>query len=157
MFVSELLWTAPEVLRNCTLSPHSLQKADVYSFAVVVQEIAFRAGPFPMANDLFITNKGKIRCFLQIRCSLTFTAQFNQMRISHRRAFGKRTTRFDIADIVRGVVQRANPPLRPFLPGGSNVDAKLIDIIQESWNEDANLRPSFALIKNRFFGFYKGQ
>ena len=45
-----LLWTAPELLREQkrlgyqTVSP--TQPGDVYSFAIVVHEIAFRGGPY---------------------------------------------------------------------------------------------------------------
>ena len=49
------------------------------------------------------------------------------------------------------------PPLRPFLPATAQTDAKLIELITESWNEDPVSRPTFTVIKNRFFGFYKGQ
>jgi len=40
------LWTAPELLRMTTRPVNGTQKADVYSFAIVLQEIAFRAEPY---------------------------------------------------------------------------------------------------------------
>lgn len=61
---SELLWTAPEHL---CLTPGgvigSSQKGDVYSFAIILQEIAMRAGPYEgnsqdvdgMATDFVIS------------------------------------------------------------------------------------------------------
>ena len=40
------LWTAPEVLRMTTRPINGTQKADVYSFAIILQEIMFRAEPY---------------------------------------------------------------------------------------------------------------
>jgi len=40
------LWTAPELLRMTTRPNNGTQKADVYSFAIIVQEIMFRAMPY---------------------------------------------------------------------------------------------------------------
>lgn len=49
-FVSLLdkLWEAPEILRQSKKehSTHEMQKADVYSFAIVMFEICGRLGPF---------------------------------------------------------------------------------------------------------------
>jgi len=41
------------------MSTHSFQKSDVYSFAIVAQEILFRAGPFPLVDGVEITFKGR--------------------------------------------------------------------------------------------------
>ncbi|NXX10552.1 ANPRB protein, partial [Podargus strigoides] len=40
------LWTAPELLQKGCLPTPGMQKADVYSFGIIVQEIALRNGPF---------------------------------------------------------------------------------------------------------------
>ncbi|XP_065454652.1 atrial natriuretic peptide receptor 2 isoform X5 [Chrysemys picta bellii] len=40
------LWTAPELLQQGRLPPPGMQKADVYSFSIILQEIALRNGPF---------------------------------------------------------------------------------------------------------------
>ncbi|XP_067399642.1 atrial natriuretic peptide receptor 2 isoform X2 [Emydura macquarii macquarii] len=40
------LWTAPELLQMGHLPPQGMQKADVYSFSIILQEIALRNGPF---------------------------------------------------------------------------------------------------------------
>lgn len=42
----EKLWTAPELLQNRALPPPAMQKADVYSFGIILQEIALRNGAF---------------------------------------------------------------------------------------------------------------
>ena len=65
-----MLFVAPEILRQCQLSNHSFQKADVYSFAIVAQEILFRAGPFPLVQGVEITFRGQ---FLPLNNLLHFT------------------------------------------------------------------------------------
>lgn len=46
-FIPELLWTAPEHLSTSVGScVGSSQKGDVYSFGIILQEIAMRAGPY---------------------------------------------------------------------------------------------------------------
>lgn len=42
----DLLWTAPELLRLQTPPPYGTQSGDVYSFAIILQELLFRASPF---------------------------------------------------------------------------------------------------------------
>ena len=51
-FYRNQLWTAPELLRIATRPINGTQKADVYSFAIVLQEIMFRAEPYFLAVDL---------------------------------------------------------------------------------------------------------
>jgi len=47
-FYRDQLWTAPELLRMTTRPINGTQKADVYSFAIILQEIMFRAEPYFM-------------------------------------------------------------------------------------------------------------
>ena len=44
------LWTSPELLRLHSPPPDGTQKGDVYSFAVICQEIVYRNGPFYVEN-----------------------------------------------------------------------------------------------------------
>nr|XP_005314616.2 atrial natriuretic peptide receptor 2 [Chrysemys picta bellii] len=46
LLLPEKLWTAPELLQQGRLPPPGMQKADVYSFSIILQEIALRNGPF---------------------------------------------------------------------------------------------------------------
>ena len=62
-FYRNQLWTAPELLRMTTRPINGTQKADVYSFAIILQEIMFRAEPFfvgmesPKGNLMFAVFK----------------------------------------------------------------------------------------------------
>lgn len=42
----DMLWTAPELLRDKKSPVFGTQKGDMYSFGIVMQEIAYRAAPF---------------------------------------------------------------------------------------------------------------
>jgi len=45
-FYRDQLWTAPELLRMTSRPVNGTQKGDVYSFAIILQEIIFRAAPY---------------------------------------------------------------------------------------------------------------
>ena len=49
-FVAGKLWTAPELIRMHNPPPEGTQKGDVYSFAIICQEIVYRNGPFWVEN-----------------------------------------------------------------------------------------------------------
>ena len=53
--MSGMLWTAPEILieRNKANGAYvpGTQKGDVYSFAIIVQEMLYRSGPFFICED----------------------------------------------------------------------------------------------------------
>jgi len=50
-FYRNQLWTAPELLRMTNRPINGTQKADVYSFAIILQEITFRAEPYFIGID----------------------------------------------------------------------------------------------------------
>lgn len=53
----ELLWVAPELL-PLTVIPGTpaTQKGDVYSFAIILEEIVVRGGPYDMAKQYMDNN-----------------------------------------------------------------------------------------------------
>ena len=50
-FYRDQLWTAPELLRMTSRPINGTQKADVYSFAIILQEIMFREEPYFIEVD----------------------------------------------------------------------------------------------------------
>jgi len=50
-FYRQQIWTAPELLRMKIKPDYGTPKGDVYSFAIVLQEIAYRAPPFFEEDD----------------------------------------------------------------------------------------------------------
>lgn len=54
----QLLWKAPELLRNTNSSPRGTQKGDVYSFGIILYEIFGRKGPWGDLLDNMLP-KGK--------------------------------------------------------------------------------------------------
>lgn len=47
---ADQLWTAPELLRSRKLLNKGTQKGDVYSFAIIMQEVISRSAPFCMLD-----------------------------------------------------------------------------------------------------------
>jgi hypothetical protein len=51
-FCSELLWVAPELIPSTVVpGTPATQKGDVYSFAIILEEIVVRGGPFEAARQ----------------------------------------------------------------------------------------------------------
>lgn len=48
--VKDLLWTAPELLRNSSLRRRGTFSGDIYSFSIVTQEVVSRSAPFCMLD-----------------------------------------------------------------------------------------------------------
>lgn len=48
LFYSDLFWTAPEFLRDLAISRKGTYKGDVYSFAIILQEVVVRGPPYCM-------------------------------------------------------------------------------------------------------------
>jgi len=55
VLILDMLWTAPEILVERNKADGAFvrgtQKGDVYSFAIIVQEILYRKGPFYVDDE----------------------------------------------------------------------------------------------------------
>lgn len=51
-FYAQKLWMAPELLRMESPPPQGTQKGDVYSFGIILQEVALRRGAFYLQGEL---------------------------------------------------------------------------------------------------------
>jgi len=60
LLYAELLWTAPELMRDESLRNQGTQAGDVYSFAIIMQEILVRGEPYCM---LTLTAEGLLHLF----------------------------------------------------------------------------------------------
>jgi len=50
LFFSDLFWTPPEFLRDPANSRKGTYKGDVYSFAIILQEVVVRGPPYCMLD-----------------------------------------------------------------------------------------------------------
>jgi len=66
--MSDMLWTAPEILIERNKADGAFvpgtQKGDVYSFAIIVQEMLYRNGPFFVSEESQPEPKGSIFLFV---------------------------------------------------------------------------------------------
>ena len=61
LFFLELLWVAPELIPSTVVPGNpATQKGDVYSFAIILEEIVVRGGPFEAARQ-FLDPQGEQR------------------------------------------------------------------------------------------------
>lgn len=81
-FPAERLWMAPELLRMESPTPQGTQKGDVYSFGIILQEVALRRGAFYLEGDP-LSPKGTnvCRCFLTRRKRMS---RQEDMRLDNR-------------------------------------------------------------------------
>jgi len=69
--LTDMLWTAPELLykRQTGLSTkktaQGTQPADIYSFAIILQEIVYRALPYQATEQTMVT-KGRLHRHRQV-------------------------------------------------------------------------------------------
>lgn len=69
---SELLWIAPELL-SLTVTPGSAatQKGDVYSFAIILEEIVVRGGPYEVARTFMTAQEVRFVSFLSLNSNFS--------------------------------------------------------------------------------------
>ncbi|XP_049601824.1 retinal guanylyl cyclase 2 isoform X1 [Syngnathus scovelli] len=108
----DLLWTAPELLRGPQPGLHGTMAGDVYSFAIITQEVVIRGPPF---------------------CMLDLSA----------------------ADVIAKL--RKPPPLCRPLVSLDCAPLECIQLMKQCWNEQAEKRPTFEEIFDKFKDINKGK
>ncbi|CDW57730.1 Pkinase Tyr and Guanylate cyc domain containing p rotein [Trichuris trichiura] len=114
------LWIAPEILR-CGSENQAMDKADVYSFSIIMQEIFYQHGPFYVQPD-----------------------QLPEQRLGHR-------SRERARAIVNLVKQRRRPaPFRPYADKLEAKHRTLVELMIRCWLEIPSERPTFQRIAEAF-------
>ncbi|XP_021375586.1 atrial natriuretic peptide receptor 1-like isoform X2 [Mizuhopecten yessoensis] len=121
-FYRTQLWTAPELLRMHYRPPEGTQKGDVYSFAIICQEIVYRSGVFYLANlDLS----------------------------PEERILDKKEQRLSVARKIHQKVKNGlKPYFRPTLEEADCPCDELAEVIRKCWSEDPMERPDFQALKS---------
>nr|XP_033780286.1 atrial natriuretic peptide receptor 1 [Geotrypetes seraphini] len=92
-FYAKKLWTAPELLRMEDPPPQGIQKADVYSFGVILQEVALRNGVFYVDGMDFspkeIVEQVKCRQKVCFRPSIHVRGQMEELGLLMQRCWAE--------------------------------------------------------------------
>ncbi|KAJ0062132.1 hypothetical protein NL108_015710, partial [Boleophthalmus pectinirostris] len=136
----DMFWTAPELLRNATARKRGTFQGDVYSFAIIIQEVISRSAPFCMLDMPATGKQTNSRDTLQINADTAQTFMLLSLVTT---------------EIINKI--REPPPLcRPTV----SVDEAPLDVIQvmkQAWSEEAEKRPNFEEIFKQFKNITKGK
>lgn len=136
---SEKLWTAPELLSGNPLPTTGMQKADVYSFGIILQEIALRSGPFYL-EGLDLSPKGESQSTIH---SLLYLGG----PILHPNSLSP-------SEIVQKVRNGQRPYFRPSIDR-TQLNEELVLLMERCWAQDPAERPDFGQIKGFIRRFNK--
>lgn len=130
IFVDKL-WTAPELLRMAVTLPRGTQEGDVYSFAIIVHEISYKAAAFDMD---YLTPKGMI-----------FLLFDKVMRL--KKIYEGWCTFFNFfPEIISRVQTAENPPFRPRIEQTTGL-MHMDDVMRQCWDESPDERPKMMAVK----------
>ncbi|NWT05875.1 ANPRB protein, partial [Mionectes macconnelli] len=126
------LWTAPELLQKGHLPTPGMQKADVYSFGIIVQEVALRNGPFYI-EGMDLSPKGEGRGWVWGGSVPSLESLL--LTIIHL-----------LAEIVQKVRNSQKPFFRPSIDIGVHSE-ELAVLMERCWAQEPAERPDFSQIK----------
>lgn len=142
---------APELLRMEAPPPRGTQKGDVYSFGIILQEVALRRGAFYLEGEA-LSPKGD----LGGRRGLCTPRSSSSSGVSH--TFLENPPHSEIVDRV---VLGEWPCLRPSVDPQAH-SPELGQVMQRCWAEEPTERPEFSQIRlllrkhNRWAGGWAG-
>ncbi|NWR39510.1 ANPRB protein, partial [Tachuris rubrigastra] len=128
----EKLWTAPELLQKGHLPTPGMQKADVYSFGIIVQEVALRNGPFYI-EGMDLSPKGEHGRW--VRGGSVPSLEGLVLTIIHLPV-----------EIVQKVRNSQKPFFRPSIDIGVHSE-ELAVLMERCWAQEPAERPDFSQIK----------
>lgn len=131
----QLLWTAPEHLRQKRPELRGSAKGDVYSFAIVLQEIVTRSGPFetPIIRG--------VSCGRDSLLASPNPHQACQLPAADAPAI--------LARVRRIPVQGRFEPFRPLI-AEEDCPPLLAQLIYDCWQEEPNSRPNLDSVRQQF-------
>lgn len=140
------------------------QKADVYSFAIILQQIILRSDPFELPNDPLEMSEKEILaevgldvrfriCLKELIIFTKFQIYFN---LCLSDSFWKKCFSFEMFHLIINyfailtlqVIAANIPPVRPRVPR-SACSNELYDLMERCWEEIPIERPTFPKIKER--------
>lgn len=136
---SEKLWTAPELLGGNPLPTTGMQKADVYSFGIILQEIALRSGPFYL-EGLDLSPKGESQ-------STAHRPLYLGDPVLHPNPLSP-------SEIVQKVRNGQRPYFRPSIDR-TQLNEELVLLMERCWAQEPAERPDFGQIKGFIRRFNK--
>ena len=130
----ELLWVSPELVPQ-TVTPGNVatQKVDVYSFAIILEEIVIRGGPYEVARAVMSAQEVRIG-LKSFDCLLKYLLHFQK--------------------IVNRVAGSESPPFRPEV-AQKDCPADVLSLMEKCWHEIPEERPTFQTIRGTIRGIMR--
>lgn len=133
----DLLWTAPELLRDTAACARGSQPGDVYSFAIIMQEVIVRGEPYCM---LALLPDGKYK-----------ESGGDRVPIEG----GEKVRRRCVTEIVEKL-RRPPPLIRPSVSMGA-APPEAVSVMRQCWSEAPDLRPDFHRLHDLFRQLHRGR
>ena len=142
----ELFWVAPEHLTKTNLERASL-KGDIYSFAMILYEVALRCLPYSLYDS--VTPEGNFSPFHEnIWCKLNDKVAYSTYLPNLMTWCGCCGVIWSLAilEIIAKVASRSLPPFRPEVHEEST-PLDIRQLMHHCWSDDPDDRPDFPTIK----------